>query len=125
MQAIRDMSAHEIAVALQLYRLSDDPGDAVAWIVDLVDGERDPDEHPAGERRIRECYHRPTDEDLVLTVIDSIIGTHGVEALAYGEDSDDAADAGVVEYCNAGDGYTPTVIWLDGVYYVGCWADLT
>lgn len=41
----------------------------------------------------------------------------GVETLALG-------DGSFVDYLNAGDAYSPTLLRWRGNYYVGCWGDL-
>jgi len=51
--------------------------------------------------------------------IDSLLGTFGVEYLGVHKRSGNH-----IYYCNAGDGYTSTVMFAGGRMYVGCWADI-
>jgi len=71
---------------------------------------------PAGEARVRECYHPPSTPDLRLACLDAALGTYGVEAF-------ETARGEVVEYLNAGDTYTPTIVRFRGNYRVACWGD--
>lgn len=72
---------------------------------------------PAGAARLAACYHYPGTADLRLHCLDAEIGTHGVEAFR--------TDKGeLVEYLNAGDTYTPTIVRFRGAYRVACWGDI-
>lgn len=69
-----------------------------------------------GARRLRECYHPPATSDLRLTVLDTLAGTHGVEAFR-------TRRGDWCEYLNAGDTYAATLLRYRGTYRVGCWGD--
>jgi len=71
---------------------------------------------PAGEARVRECYHAPTTADLRLTCLNELAETHGVEAFE--------TDHGVCEYLNAGDAYNATLVRFRGRYRVTTWGDI-
>ena len=73
--------------------------------------------HPAGAARLAECYHAPSTSDLRLTCLDAEMGTYGVEAF-HTENGE------LVEYLNAGDTYTPTIVRFRGNYRVACWGDI-
>jgi hypothetical protein len=51
--------------------------------------------------------------------INKLIDTHGVEFLGFHKRT-----GCPIYYCNAGDGYTGTVMFAQNRMYVGCWADL-
>lgn len=72
---------------------------------------------PAGEARINECYHPPTTADLRMHVLDSIIGTHGVEGFLV-------RDGRQCDYLNTGGSYAATLIRFNGRYIIGCWEDI-
>lgn len=66
----------------------------------------------AGRKRIAECYHHPAWYDVRLTVLNSIDpGLHGVEGI-------ESNNGEWVTYLNAGDTYTPTIIYWRGRYRV-------
>lgn len=62
--------------------------------------------------RTNECYNAPGITDLRLTVIDSLLGTYGVD----GDDN--------LEWCNAGDTYVTTICYFRGRFIVSSWGDI-
>ena len=72
---------------------------------------------PAGAARARECYYQPRTSDLRLTCLDAALGTYGVECF-------ETRKGELVEYLNAGDTYTPTIVRWRGNYSVRCWGDI-
>lgn len=80
--------------------------------------------HPAGARRLAECYHPPETSDLRMHVLDDIAGTFGVGAVyGRGQDPDDPRTRPALEYLNAGDTYRPTILRVRGRYRLGSWGD--
>lgn len=70
-------------------------------------------DHPAGAKRIAECYNPPAWNDVRLTVLNSLdAGLHGVELIMCANRHDYA------EYLNTGDTYTDTLIYWRGNYRV-------
>ena len=70
----------------------------------------------AGAKRFAECYHPPKTYDLRLCVLNAAAGFHGVE-------SAQTTNGRFVDYLNAGDTYTPTIIYWDGQYRVQSFGD--
>lgn len=67
--------------------------------------------HPVGAARVKECYHVPMNWDLRLHILNSVGSFHGVELI-------EGTRGEWVEYLNAGDTYTPTIIYWRGRYRV-------
>lgn len=77
------------------------------------------EELPAGDERLRECYHPPKTWDLRMHCLNALGDSfYGVESLRL-NDRDDS----YIEYLNAGDAYAPTLVRFHGNYYVACWGD--
>jgi len=77
--------------------------------------------HPVGAARVAECYHAPTTRDLRMTVLDSLdTGLHGAEGFVLTRRN---GGADTVWYLNAGDTYTPTLVFWAGRYRVESWGD--
>ena len=62
-----------------------------------------------------------------MRTIDLVLETHGVEGIPQGHNSKSPA----ITYCNTGDPYMPTVMYLEsqrhvsgGSFHVGCWGDI-
>lgn len=92
----------------------------------ILDGRDDPEIYESVQKRIRECFHRPNDVDLMLTACDELLGTCGVESLRVpGEHVDSYYGEFVAEYCNTGQSYAGTVLFDTDreVFYVTSWAD--
>lgn len=87
----------------------------------LLDGRDDPMDYEAGQRRVRECYHPPERIDLIMTVVDGILGTYGTECIR----TDGWGGEAVAEYCNNGQSYDATVLYdvERDAFYVTSWAD--
>jgi hypothetical protein len=81
-------------------------------------------EHPAGEARIKECFHPPACSDLRMHVLNAIAECHGIEYIASNKDSFTAALG--IEYLNVGDPYVATIIRSceTGNYRVACYGDI-
>lgn len=76
------------------------------WLLELADKRNLP----------RYAYQWPNRNNLRLALLDSLLGTHGVEELAEGK----------WRYLNVGDAYTATVVWYrsSGRFYMRCYADI-
>lgn len=73
-------------------------------------------ETPRGAARAAECYFPPLTYDIRLECLNELGGFHGVEAFKTRKD--------YCHYLNAGDTYTPTLIYFNGHYRVACWGDI-
>lgn len=72
---------------------------------------------PAGEARIRECYHPPATSDVRMECLNALAETHGVEAFKV-------RNGDWCEYLNGGDTYTATLVHFRGSYRVASWGDI-
>lgn len=72
---------------------------------------------PAGEARVRECYHAPTTSDVRLHCLDALLETFGIEAFQ-------TRNGEWVEYLNTGDTYAPTIVRMNGHYRIASWGDI-
>lgn len=68
---------------------------------------------------IRKIWQTVPNRQEAREQIDKILRTHGVEYLGQHRRSREAVD-----YCNAGDPYTYTVLFHGPRMIVGCWGDL-
>ena len=95
------------------------------YLADCINGDQDISRHPVAQDRIRECYHRPWDSDMILTVANVMMRGHGVEGEA-------PEDGPCYSFVNMGDSYVPTLCvvadgwnrWNQQTFHVACWADL-
>jgi hypothetical protein len=71
---------------------------------------------PVGQARFNEWYHAPTTADLRMECLNALGEFHGVEGFDTRK--------GLCMYLNAGDTYTPTLIYFTGTYRVACWGDI-
>lgn len=78
------------------------------------------DMFPATYRWLCQCYNPPSLHDIEMSIADEIMGTFGVEYIEHGRN----AKSPVIEYCNAGDTYATTLLYVNGRYRVGCWGDI-
>lgn len=71
--------------------------------------------HKVGLPGARPRHYR-NQRHLKLDILDSLLGTHGVETLGDGR----------WEYLNTGDSYAHTLVWYrsSGRFYMRCWADI-
>lgn len=67
--------------------------------------------HPAGAKRINECYHHPKWYDVRLHVLDSLGETFGLESAEH-------RSGAYADYLNTGETYAPTIIYWQGRYRV-------
>jgi hypothetical protein len=75
----------------------------------------------AAQRRERECYNPPSKHDLLMTVLDDLLGTCGVEFIG----PVNMRSGPPVEYLNVGDSYAATLTWSRDTdsFRVECMAD--
>ena len=76
---------------------------------------------PEADKYVRACFHTPPLQLVKLTAIDAIIGTYGVESIVPRVRT---FRSPIIEYCNTGDSYALTVMWLNGRYSVGSRGDI-
>lgn len=70
-------------------------------------------------KAIRRVWHNDWKRSRAMEEIDHILRTSGVEFLGTHKRSDLS-----VYYCNAGDTYATTVLFIGPRLIVGCWGDL-
>ena len=81
--------------------------DQANQIIGLIRGLIDPATVPAVATWIDQCWHRPARVALVMRAIDSVLETHGTEAV-WGTGSELQP---VAEYCNTGETYAATIFY--------------
>lgn len=75
--------------------------------------------YQAADSMYRRCYSEPSEESLIMEVIDDLLGTHGVEGWTLPDSFTDG-----VSYCNKGDQYIYTVVLgPDDRFYLASWED--
>lgn len=77
-------------------------------------------QYPVTQAWLRSCYHWPSRHHIRMTLADECLKTCGVEYIPAGTGS----KSPVIEYCNTGDPYASTLIFVRGRYRVGCWGDI-
>lgn len=66
------------------------------------------------------CYSRPPMYYLKMLLANEMLGTHGVESILPDEDY-----AGpTIDYCNTGDAYETTLLYVKGKFVVGDWGSI-
>jgi hypothetical protein len=78
------------------------------------------DNFPATAKWLNSCYNPPSFHELKMSMADELLGTSGVEYISRGKNKRSPA----IEYCNAGDPYTSTLMFVNGSYRVGTWGDI-
>jgi hypothetical protein len=77
--------------------------------------------HPVGAARLAEFFNPPPTMDLRMHVLSSLdTGLFGVEVIDIGRRDGTQA---TIPYLNAGDTYTPTLVFWAGTYRVESWGD--
>lgn len=79
---------------------------AARLLVDLMNGDLDPDDFETVKTWVRQCYNRPSHVERAMVACDEVLGTHGVEGIFNGGDWHVVAS-----YCNTGETYAPTVLY--------------
>lgn len=72
---------------------------------------------------VNACYHFPKMRDIKRTAVDEVLRTSGVEYLGMYKGRS-VWRGHHVYYCNAGDIYATTIIFIGGALRVGCWGTL-
>lgn len=75
--------------------------------------------YPDVDRIFAEYHNAPGARELRRAVIDRLLKTCGVEYLGYHKRAGQH-----VHYCNAGDAYYATILFIGDRLVVGCWGDL-
>jgi hypothetical protein len=78
------------------------------------------DKYPVTAKWYHSCYNPMGFTTAKLSIANEILGTYGVEYIPKGHNSKSPA----IEYCNAGDTYNSTLLFVSGRYRVGCWGDI-
>jgi len=89
----------------------------------LVKEDIDPEEFESVQKWIRECYNRPSQDELIMEALNEVLDGCGPEAIEGSEYVDSYHRYFVASYVNMGDTYAGTVI-LDhrsGRYLLGTW----
>ena len=76
-------------------------------------------EYPETDSLIAEYHNAPGAREIRLVIVDRLIQTCGVEYLGYHKRAGQH-----VYYCNAGDAYAGTILFIGDRLVVGCWGDL-
>lgn len=93
------------------------PADAET-ILGLIKGRIDPETYPEVARCVGQCYHRPTQHELIAEALNVVLDTAGVEA-AFTE----GELRPYLEWLNVGDPYVPTLVYYRDKWRVGCYGD--
>jgi len=81
----------------------------------------DSGKYPVTAKWYWQCYNPMAFGTAKLSIADEILNTHGVEYIQAGH----GAKSPAIEYCNAGDTYAATLMYVAGKgYRVGCWGDI-
>lgn len=90
----------------------------------LLDDDRAVRAHPAAVARRRECLHPPSLLDQRFHALNAAAETCGVEYIAHRDDG--MREIFGLEYLNAGDTYTPTLIFDHArqTWRVASWGDI-
>lgn len=91
----------------------------------VLRGEIDPcGASPATATWVRDCYNDPSLACQSKHAADRLLKTHGIEAIWREGDGDDPRDRPLFEYCNAGDSYAPTLVFVGGRVEIATWGDM-
>lgn len=86
-------------------------GERTNEIKQLVRGNRDPERYASVERWVRQCYHRPSQNALIMAALDEVLGGYGVEAIRDENSWDRYHGDIVATYVNMGASYADTVLY--------------
>ena len=92
-------------------------------IKDLINHKSDPVRFNSVQKWVSQCYTQPSHDEMVQEALNEILETYGTEALFTEEYS---CYHPLFAYCNAGDAYNTTIIYLDkeDKYIISCWGDV-
>lgn len=80
--------------------------DTAAKVIAIVREQAKPDEVPATAAWIQQCFHRPSESELKMHALNSILGLFGSEPIWGGGSITRPA----AEYLNTGDTYGATIV---------------
>jgi hypothetical protein len=111
--------------------------DQIEQVMGLLTGEVEPDSIEGTASWIRQCFHRPSGEELLYHALTETLDCHGVEQViegtvrvCTGNDANNEPiyedhDAGIsFEYLNVGEGTIPTLIFSGNSVYVAACNDM-
>ena len=78
--------------------------------------------YPLTSRWVMSCYNMPSIHGLKMSCLNELLGTYGVEFVNLEPDNYHCPKG--IEYLNMGDHYTPTLLFFDSRYSIGCWGDV-
>jgi len=87
---------------------------------DKLDALLETGQFPHTSTWLSQCYNRPSVHETKMAMADEILNTFGVEYISRGKNAKSPA----IEYCNSGDTYNATLMFVNGNYVVGCWGDI-
>ena len=79
-----------------------------------------PGKFDATDKWISSCYNHPSFHDVKMNMLDVALNTFGVEYIRRGHNQKSPA----IEYCNTGDTYATTLLYIRGTYRVGDWGSI-
>lgn len=89
---------------------AEDP-DAAEKSAAILNGTLDPESVDAVDTWVRQCFHRPSQLELVMHALNALLDCHGVEAIhVEGAWVDHYYGDIIATYINTGDAYTETVL---------------
>ena len=69
---------------------------------------------------VNRCYFPPKLHDKKMDAINNLLEMYGVEYTARGKNKKSPP----IEYCNAGDTYNVTILFVNGRYRIGDWGSI-
>ena len=85
--------------------------DRAEEIIGLVKGSRDPEDYISVESWVRQCYNKPSREEMVMCAFNEILEGYGIEAIRDENVWIDGFHMDIVAvYVNMGDSYTTTIL---------------
>lgn len=70
---------------------------------------------------VGQCCNAPSLHEVKMHILDEMLGSYGVEFINL--EPDNYRWPKGIEYLNMGDTYTPTLIYFNNRYSIGCWGD--
>jgi hypothetical protein len=81
------------------------------YVHNLINGKIDLQKEESVKKFFKSCYCRPKNDEIIMLIINNILGGCGVEAIMIEEYFDDYYQNIIACYCNMGDSYKPTIIY--------------
>ena len=80
-------------------------------IIELINGDRDPEIYESVMSWVNQCYHKPSHNEMVMCALNEILEGYGVEAIRDEDAWIDNFHMDIVAvYVNMGDTYTTTIL---------------